>query len=36
VQKGFSIIVAFVTHDIEEAIYLADRIAVLGMGLNPG
>jgi ABC-type proline/glycine betaine transport system ATPase subunit len=36
VQKDFGITAVFVTHDIEEAIYLADRIAVLGMGLNPG
>ncbi|OJX62882.1 MAG: ABC transporter [Micrococcales bacterium 73-13] len=29
VQKEFGITVVFVTHDIEEAIYLADRVAVL-------
>jgi NitT/TauT family transport system ATP-binding protein len=29
VQKEFGITIVFVTHDIEEAIYLADRVAVL-------
>ena len=34
IWKEVEITILFVTHDLEEAIYLADRIVV--MGTNPG